>query len=326
MSSSFTVRSGAGYDKLMGRWSRRLALPFIDFAGIARGERILDLGCGTGSLTFALPGAAEVSEVAAIDYSPVFVEEAQRRNTDPRITISQGDAAAIPFPDDRFDRALALLVLHFVPEAPRAVAEMRRVVRPGGVVAAAVWDHLGGMSNMRMVLDTLAAQDEDARGMRARYCFQPMMRPDEMRQTFLAQGLVDVQQTSLMIRMEYEDFADFWEPIAAGEGPLGQFVAGLDSALSGPPTRPGSPTAPGPSRQSHGPVEGLFRVGREEWLRAARGPAGGHLVLSSSEHAERRRVSERGGRDGVVKDAPCFPADVVGERRRQGFQGRLIIL
>jgi ubiquinone/menaquinone biosynthesis C-methylase UbiE len=230
MSSSFTVRSGAGYDKLMGRWSRRLALPFIDFAGIARGERILDLGCGTGSLTFALPGAAEVSEVAAIDYSPVFVEEAQRRNTDPRITISQGDAAAIPFPDDRFDRALALLVLHFVPEAPRAVAEMRRVVRPGGVVAAAVWDHLGGMSNMRMVLDTLAAQDEDARGMRARYCFQPMMRPDEMRQTFLAQGLVDVQQTSLMIRMEYEDFADFWEPIAAGEGPLGQFVAGLDPA------------------------------------------------------------------------------------------------
>jgi hypothetical protein len=107
---------------------------------------------------------------------------------------------------------------------------MRRVVRPDGVVAAAVWDHLGGMSNMRMVLDTLAAQDEEARSVRSRYCFQPMMRPDEMRRSFEAQGLADVEQTSLLIRMEYEDFADFWDPIAAGEGPLGQFVAGLDPA------------------------------------------------------------------------------------------------
>jgi ubiquinone/menaquinone biosynthesis C-methylase UbiE len=230
MSSSFTVRSGAGYDRLMGRWSRKLARPFLDFAGVGSGERILDVGCGTGSLTFTLPEAAEVSEIAAIDYSPVFVEEARRRNTDPRITILQGDATAIPFPDSRFDRALALLVLHFVPEADKAIAEMRRVVRPGGVVASAVWDHLGGMSNMRMVLDTLAAQDEEARGVRSRYCFQPMMRPDEMRRSFEAQGLAEVQQTSLLIRMEYENFADFWEPIAAGEGPLGQFVAGLDPA------------------------------------------------------------------------------------------------
>ena len=145
MTSSFTVRSADGYERLMGRWSRMLAVPFIEFAGVADGERILDVGCGTGSLTFALPQAAEVGEVAAIDFSPVFVAEAQRRNTDPRITIAQGDACAIPFPDGRFDRALALLVLHFVPQADQAVAEMRRVVRPGGVVAAAVWDHLGGM-------------------------------------------------------------------------------------------------------------------------------------------------------------------------------------
>jgi ubiquinone/menaquinone biosynthesis C-methylase UbiE len=82
MSSSFNVRKAAGYEQLMGRWSRKLAGPFIDFAGLANGERVLDVGCGTGSLTFALPQAAEVSEVAAIDYSPVFVEEAQRRNRD----------------------------------------------------------------------------------------------------------------------------------------------------------------------------------------------------------------------------------------------------
>ena len=138
MTSSFTVRSADGYERLMGRWSRVLAVPFIEFAGVADGERILDVGCGTGSLTFALPQAADLAEVAAIDFSPVFVAAAQQRNTDPRITVAQGDACAIPFPDGRFDRALSLLVLHFVPQADQAVAEMRRVVRPGGVVAAAV--------------------------------------------------------------------------------------------------------------------------------------------------------------------------------------------
>src|SRR3954447_19375892 len=116
MTSSFTVRSAAGYEQFMGRWSRLLAGPFIGFAGVADGERVLDVGCGTGSLTFALPEAAGGSEVAAIDFSPVFVEEAQRRNTDPRITIQQGDACALFFPDGHFDRAMALLVLHFVPE------------------------------------------------------------------------------------------------------------------------------------------------------------------------------------------------------------------
>jgi ubiquinone/menaquinone biosynthesis C-methylase UbiE len=230
MPSSFTVHRAAGYEQLMGRWSRRLARPFIAFAGVANGERVLDVGCGTGSLTFALPKAAELSEVAAIDYSPVFVEEAQRRNTDPRITIQQGDACALPFPDGYFDRALALLVLHFIPETDKAAAEMRRVVRPGGVIAAAVWDHLGGLPSMRMMWDTLAAQDEEARRVRSLYCFQPMMRPGEMQQTFIAQGLSNVEETELLIRMEYESFADYWEPIAGGEGPLGKYVAGLDPA------------------------------------------------------------------------------------------------
>ena len=228
MTSSFTVRSADGYERLMGRWSRVLAVPFIEFAGVADGERILDVGCGTGSLTFALPQAADLAEIAAIDFSPVFVAAAQQRNTDPRITIAQGDACAIPFPDGRFDRALSLLVLHFVPQADQAVAEMRRVVRPGGVVAAAVWDHLGGMTATRMMWDTVAAQDDEARRLRSQYFFQPMMRPDELRRSFVARGLVDVSQTSLLIRMHYENFADYWEPIAAGEGPLGKYVAALD--------------------------------------------------------------------------------------------------
>jgi len=177
MTLSFNVHDAAGYEQVMGRWSKKLAPLFIDFAGLANGEKVLDVGCGTGSLTFTLTKFADLGEISAIDYSPVFVEAANRRNTDPRIKIQQADACALPFEDDTFDRALALLVLHFVPEAGKAVAEMRRVVRPGGVVAAAVWDHLGGMSGMRMMVDTVAVLTEGGRQLRNRYCFQPMMQP-----------------------------------------------------------------------------------------------------------------------------------------------------
>ncbi|MBZ9662463.1 class I SAM-dependent methyltransferase [Mesorhizobium sp. ESP-6-4] len=230
MTSSFTVHAASGYEQLMGRWSRRLAPKFIDFAGLAGGEKVLDVGCGTGSLTFELTKSGDLAEIQAIDFSPVFVAAAKERNTDPRVTIQQADATALPFADDAFDRAMALLVLHFVPEAGKAVAEMRRVTRPGGVVAAVVWDHYGGMTGMRMMIDTVAALSESGRQLRNRYCFQPMMQPGEMKRTFVEQGLVDVTEAELMIRMDYADFDDFWAPIGAGEGPLGKYMTTLDAA------------------------------------------------------------------------------------------------
>lgn len=228
MSSIFNVHNAGGYEQLMGRWSRRLAPKFIEFAGVGENERVLDVGCGTGSLTFALAESSTLKEIAAIDFSPVFVDEAKRRNSDPRITIQQADACALPFRDGSFDSSLALLVLHFVPETGRAVAEMRRVVRPGGVVAAVVWDHYGGMPGMRMMVDTVAALSEGGRQLRSRYCFQPMMQPGEMKETFLAQGLTNVLEAELMIRMDYRNFDDYWAPIASGEGPLGKFILSLD--------------------------------------------------------------------------------------------------
>ena len=227
MASTFNVRQADAYEQLMGRWSKALARPFLEFSGLADGERILDVGCGTGSLTFTLAETTGLLEIAAIDYSPVFVREATRRNSDHRINIREGDACDLPFEDGAFDRALALLVLHFVPEAGKAVAEMRRVVRPSGVVAAAVWDHLGGMPAMRMMVDTAAALGKGGDQFRARYCFQPMMQPGEMKQTFVEQGLVDVAETELVIRMNYRNFDDYWTPIAAGEGPLGKYVGAL---------------------------------------------------------------------------------------------------
>jgi ubiquinone/menaquinone biosynthesis C-methylase UbiE len=229
MASTFNVNRAEGYDQLMGRWSRRLALPFIDFAGVGADERLIDVGCGTGSLTFALVEAADIAEIAAVDLSPVFVEEAKRRNSDPRIHIQQADACALPFEDDSFDRALSLLVLHFIPEPAKAVAEMRRVVRPGGTVAAAVWDHLGGLPSMRMMWDTVAAMSGKAWEARARYLWQPMMQPGEMKRCFVEQGLLEVVEQSLLMRMDYASFDDYWDPIAAGEGPLGKYISALDA-------------------------------------------------------------------------------------------------
>lgn len=230
MASSFTVHDADGYEQLMGRWSRKLAVGFVDFAGIATGDRVLDVGCGTGSLTFELAARSEPKQIAAIDYAETFVEAARRRNTDARVTIEQADATALPFEDDVFDRAMALLVLHFVPDAPLAIREMRRVVKSGGVVAAVVWDHQGGMPGMRMIVDTLAALSEPGRQLRSRYIFQPMMQPGEMKQAFIDQGLKDVAETQLLLRMNYQNFDDLWAPIAAGEGPIGKFVGTLEAA------------------------------------------------------------------------------------------------
>ena len=230
MASTFNVHDAAGYEQLMGRWSQRLAPKFIEFSGLGEDERVLDVGCGTGSLTFALAKSGALREITAIDFSPIFVSEAQRRNSDPRITIQQADACALPFADGSFDRALALLVLHFVPETGKAIAEMRRVVRPGGVVAAVVWDHYGGMPGMRMMVDTVAALSEAGRQLRSRYCFQPMMQPGEMKQAFSEQGMVNVSDSELMIRMDYQNFDDYWAPISAGEGPLGKYILNLDAS------------------------------------------------------------------------------------------------
>jgi SAM-dependent methyltransferase len=228
MSSKFHAKSAAAYEQMMGRWSRRLALPFLDFAGVEAGERVLDVGCGTGSLTFTIPQVADIAHIQGIDYSETYLETARERRTDPRISLERADACSLPFPDSSFDRAFALLVLHFVPETEQAVREMARVVRPGGTVAAAVWDSYGGMPYQRMFWDTAAALDPSAASGRTESYFKPLTRPGEMRALWTKVGLADVAETTLMIRMDFGSFDDFWGPYAAGEGPLGQYVTKLD--------------------------------------------------------------------------------------------------
>lgn len=158
MASTFSARSAEGYEQIMGQWSRRLAPKLIEFAGLAAGDRVLDVGCGTGSLTAALAGHPNPAAIVGIDLAEPYVEFTRRQLADPRVTVEVGDACALPYPDHAFDRALSLLVLPFVPEPEAAVREMQRVVRPDETVAAAVWDSYGGLPHIRMLWDTAAAR------------------------------------------------------------------------------------------------------------------------------------------------------------------------
>ena len=214
------------YEQLMGRWSRRLAPLLAQYGGLSDGDRVLDVGCGTGSLTFTLPETADVASVTGIDLTESFVEYARARNSDPRIAFEQADARALPFDDNSFDRAFSMLVLQFIPDTARAVAEMRRVVRPGGMVTAAVWDDYSGLPHIRLIWDIAAVLDPAVE----RPFFRPMSAPDQMAAMWRELGLTDVEQTSLLIRMEFACFDDYWLPFNRGEGPPGKFVASLSDA------------------------------------------------------------------------------------------------
>ena len=181
MPSNFNARDAAAYEQVMGRWSRRLAPLFIDFAGVGEGERLIDVGCGTGSLAFALLAGKNPAALTAVDYSELYLKAARAAGADPRLKFEHADACALPFADGAFDRALSLLVLHFVPKPELAVAEMRRVVRRGGTVAAAVWDTYGGFVMQRMFWDTAALLDPAAEAGRAENYMRTASRPGALR-------------------------------------------------------------------------------------------------------------------------------------------------
>ncbi len=227
MSSTFNARSAVAHEHFMGRWSRQLSGRFVEFAGISGGERIIDVGCGTGSLTRVLLDSADVKSIAGVDLADVYLESARQTIRDPRVGFKVGDATSLPFADQSFDRVFAMLVLHFVPDAKKAVSEMRRVVRSGGLVAATVWDSLGGMPAQRLFWDAAAtlgiADDKVLRD----YYFRPMTRPNEMPAAWSEAGLKSVEQSTITIRFEYENFSDYWLPIAAGEAALGKFALSL---------------------------------------------------------------------------------------------------
>jgi ubiquinone/menaquinone biosynthesis C-methylase UbiE len=228
-SSTFVSKNGDGYEQQMGRWSRRLAPQFVEFAGIAGAVNVLDVGCGTGSLSFCLAQNPEIVSVRGIDLSEPYVEHAKCRNKDARLAFQVGDACRLPYPDAAFDLTASMLALQFIPQCELAVREMRRVTRPGGTMAAATWDTRGGYVAYRMFFDTAAMCDPNGNERRARAYTRPMSRPGDLARAWRDAGLTDIEQGMLTIRMDYTCFADFWAPADGGDGPIAEYVRTLEA-------------------------------------------------------------------------------------------------
>ena len=215
------------YEIQMGRWSRQLAEPFLDFVGPLSNDQVLDVGCGTGSLVAAVLDRSKSCRVLGIDKSKAYVENA-RQQFGGRAEFRVGDACALPCDAGLFDKTLSLLVLHFVSQPEASIQEMRRVTKPGGLVAAAVWDARGGFVSQRMFYDTAAALFPTAVTARAQQLTRPMSRPGELEQAWYRAGFRDVEASSIAMRMQYRDFDDFWAPLISGQGGAPAYVATLD--------------------------------------------------------------------------------------------------
>jgi ubiquinone/menaquinone biosynthesis C-methylase UbiE len=229
--STFASSNGDDYELQMGRWSRRLAPLFVGFVDVTSNSRILDVGCGTGSLSFFLAQNSKIIGVVGLDCSSAYIEHANSSNRDPRLTFHVGDACDLPFPDASFDHTLSLLALQFIPRSRVAVREMRRVTRPGGAVAAATWDTRGGFVANRMIFDAAAVLDPGGNECRARAYTRPMTRPGELARAWCEAGLRDVVQETMTIRMDFASFDDFWTPVERGEGPIAEYFKTLEPEM-----------------------------------------------------------------------------------------------
>jgi SAM-dependent methyltransferase len=222
---SFAVGADA-YDRFMGRYSVGLTAQLADLAGVGAGQRALDVGCGPGALTRELVARLGPDHVAAADPSEPFVAAARERN--PGVDVRLAPAEALPFDDDQFDAALAQLVVHFMKDPVAGLREMARVTRPGGFVAACVWDHAGAQGPLGVFwqavheLDATAHDESDLAG----------ASEGHLVELFGAAGLRAIEQTVHSTRVEHPSFEEWWEPFTFGVGPAGAYVSALTADQS----------------------------------------------------------------------------------------------
>ena len=220
---TFEVAADA-YDRFMGRYSSQLSPQLADFAGVRAGERVLDVGCGPGALTGELVQRVGAEAVSAVDPSESFVAAARARH--PGVDVHQAPAESLPFADDSFDAALAQLVVHFMADPVAGLREMARVTRPGGVVAACVWDHAGDRTPLAIFwqaareLDPAAHDESDLAG----------AREGHLAQLFAEAGLASVEETTVGAARELSSFEEWLEPFTLGVGPAGAYVGSVDEA------------------------------------------------------------------------------------------------
>jgi ubiquinone/menaquinone biosynthesis C-methylase UbiE len=198
----------------------------VSFAGVVDGIAVLDIGCGTGALTASVVAVNPSGTVVGIDPSAGFVAHAASAVPGARFEVA--DAQALPFGDDTFDRTVSLFVLNFVPDISAAVREIRRVTRPGGAAAAAVWDYQGGLQMLSWFWEEAVALDPSVEAQDEKH--MPLCQQGALGDAWREYGFSDVVEQALTISQEYASFDDYWLPFLAGVGPSGAYVAGLDEA------------------------------------------------------------------------------------------------
>ena len=210
------------YDRFMGRYTRSLAPAFADEAGIRAGMTVVDVGCGPGGLTSVLAERVGTKNVAAIDPAPQFAAACRERH--PGADVREGVAEQLPWDDGSFDAALCSLVVAFMSDADQGIREMARVTRPGGTVAACMWDIPGGGMTMLSTFWKAARRiDPGASGERAR----PGVTAGDLGERFRRAGLQDVVEGEIEARADYTGFDDFWDPFTFAVGPAGTYLASL---------------------------------------------------------------------------------------------------
>lgn len=224
--------AGNLYEPYVGRWSRLVAREFLQWLAMPAQLDWLDVGCGTGALTEAILEQARPRSVVGIDPSTGFVDHARAHVRDQKATFEVADAQSLTVGSARFDAAVSGLVLNFVPKPSLAVQEMARAVRPGGVVAAYVWDYAGKMELMRYFWDAAVALNRDALELDEGRRF-PLCQPDAMVALFAGSGLRDVQARTIDVPTVFRDFDDYWTPFLGGQGPAPGYAMSLDEERRG---------------------------------------------------------------------------------------------